>query len=295
MKEKKKMKWDPKTILTMLKFLPLAIFVFLSAICIHVNNFFQLGICPMNWSCKMFNLFALTFKRIHYSGDEVDTKDRAIIVSNHFSDSDFVYFIKFMADKAPHLLPQFISKREVSNIFPLGFGIRTLGGATVSRNDPAYDMKQIKKMTRRRDGWPVLFPEGRVLRQENLEWSEIKRDELGLPQAHNVLLPQPKGLASLIQTGEYDTIYDVTISYEGYKGGVHDLEDERTPTAIHLVENKDAGKVHIDIRRLELTKKDATLQEVTDFLNNRWLIKDKRLDYFVEHQEFPSFDFDIEN
>lgn len=283
-----------KTITTILKFIPLAVVVFFTAVLVHLDSFFHWGVPSIQWGCKMLELFALTFKPIEYSGDAFDTKDRAIIISNHFSDSDFLYMVKMMSDWAPHLLPQFVSKKEVSNIFPLGFSIRTFGGATVTRKNPSYDLKQIHKMTRRRDGWPLLFPEGRVLREENLEWSAVKRDELGIPQANHVLLPQPKGLASLIQSGEYDTIYDITISYEGYQGGVHDLDNDLTPTAIHTVENKDVGKVFIDIQRLELTKTDATLQEVTDFLNNRWLIKDKRLDYFVEHQKFPTFEIDLE-
>jgi len=234
---------------------------------------------------RMFNMFAQP-KQMHFTGDAILPDDKAIIISNHFSDADFLYTMYTIDHFAPKRNMQLCMKKEVAKVPSIKTWVKVTKSAIISRVNPEKDLISIKNMSKG-NGFPVLFVEGRVLNEETLKWAALRRNDLQLPSADHVLVPQPKGLQALLETGKYNVIYDMTLTYDGYKGGVHDFNDPYAMNCKNWLNGNTQGLVHVDIRRLELNNKSISVADCADFLNNRWVVKNARLQYFIENQEFP--------
>ena len=236
----------------------------------------------------MFSLNAFNQrKKMRITGDRLREEDRAILISNHYGDADWYYIFSLLNKHVENISPIMITKKEVFRI-PLFSGLaHQLGWPRITRTDRERDRRALTKVAKKSKGaWPIMFLEGYVYNEKHLRESTEKRKELGLPVAEHVLLPRVAGMHTLLNTGNYNCIYDVTMSYDGYKGGFHDSTGEETPTFKNFLLSNHKGCVVMHIQRRELpnpnTKKEWSTEEITDMVNSWWKEKDARLERFIE-------------
>ena len=280
-----------KKIKAFLLIFPLIVIVFFGMLIQMYNKLFKQNIPWQQISLRLWKVFA-ELKPIRFSGDQILPRDRAIIICNHFSDADFVYAIYTIDKFAPKRMMQLCMKKEVSKLPLVSLWTKMTKSSIISRVNAEKDTKSILQMSKG-DGIPVIFVEGRVLNKDTLQWADLRRKDLNLPKADHVLIPQPRGLHTLLSSGKYNIIYDMTLSYEGYKGGIHDFEKASTISCKHWLNKEVSGCVHVDLKRLQLNDtQNISLEDCTDFLNSRWMIKNAKLQYFIEHNEFPDDHFE---
>ena len=239
-----------------------------------------------SWVMFTLNTFSHR-KKMRITGDRLREDDRAIIVSNHYGDADWYYLFSLLNKQVENIAPIMITKKEVFKI-PLFSGLaRQLGWPMITRSDREKDTRALARAAKRSKGaWPVMFLEGYVYNEPHLRESTELRKKLNLPVAEHVLLPRIAGLHTLLDKGDYNCIYDVTMSYEGYKGGFHDPSKEETPTFKNFLLSKHEGCVVMHIQRRELPspklKKNWTTEEITNMINSWWEEKDMRLEKFIQ-------------
>ena len=157
-----------KKIRLVLQFIPLMVAIVISALGIHFNRIFKKKLPVNAWLSNQ--TMSGSKKVVEFYGDRVNPSDKALIICNHFSDGDFIYMQHSYAALAPEVTMAIISKSQVFKLPALGFYLRTVGAAKVTRTDRSKDVRALQKMARLVNTWPVIFPEGRVLNKETLEW-----------------------------------------------------------------------------------------------------------------------------
>ncbi|KAI8329763.1 hypothetical protein BC941DRAFT_457151 [Chlamydoabsidia padenii] len=140
--------------------------------------------------------------------------------------------------------------------------------------------------------WLVLFPEGTVISKEMRARSEAYALKHQMNDNLFTLLPRSTGLKLCTETlgNSVEWMYDLTIGYPGIQAG---QIPEDTIRLKHIFTGRGPQQIHIHIRRYRISElplhDDAAF---TQWIMDRWVEKDKRMEEFYEQGRFTSFDHD---
>jgi lysocardiolipin and lysophospholipid acyltransferase len=229
--------------------------------------------------------------QMRFTGEFPSDAEGALVISNHLThDWAPMYCFGYRLGTLGYV--RTVIKRIVSYFPGFGWGMTLLYWPFVSR-DFAKDEKYLKKLfsVYKNNNLPVqlwLFPEGTRLTQKKLKSSQEYAKEKGYPIWNNLLLPRHKGFNTTLSSldGVVSVIYNVTLSYEGWPGN-------RAPSLGQIIVG-DRSKRHVMHLHLErIPVKDVPRDEEG---RKAWLMKifdekDKLLDHWKQHGQFPGKEF----
>jgi len=126
--------------------------------------------------------------------------------------------------------------------------------------------------------WFINFVEGMRLTPEKLIQAKIYAENNDMPAPENVFIPRTKGFTATIEGlhANIDAVYDMSIAYERGLPSLWQL-------MMGLVK-----RIHIHVRRFPLDELPVDAGELSDWLKERFLEKDKLLDSFYRQRKFPT-------
>jgi len=219
---------------------------------------------------------------VEFSGDDVPAGENAIVVSNHQQMPDITFLMFLARDKGRLGDMKWMLKDVIKYVPGVGWGLYFLDSFFVER-DWARDRATIEATFSRiiEDGiplWLMLFAEGTRLTPAKLAKSQEFARSRGLQPTAHVMLPRTKGFAASVQglRRHLDAVYDVTIGYE-----------QGVPTLWQYIRGQ-ARRAHLHVRRYPVGQLPQSEPELARWLQQRFLEKDRLLEYFYAHGRFPA-------
>jgi 1-acyl-sn-glycerol-3-phosphate acyltransferase len=147
--------------------------------------------------------------------------ENSLVFANHQSMSDIILIWSWAHHVGTIGWIKWFAKDVLKYIPGLGWGMMFLNTLFVKR-DWAKDADSIRAtFAKLRDGqlptWLVIFPEGTRMKPAKFATSRAYAQRKGLPVLDHVLIPRGRGIHACLQgmSGHLQTVYDVTIQYEG--------------------------------------------------------------------------------
>ncbi|XP_019853566.1 PREDICTED: 1-acyl-sn-glycerol-3-phosphate acyltransferase epsilon-like [Amphimedon queenslandica] len=130
--------------------------------------------------------------------------------------------------------------------------------------------------------WLVIFPEGtrfNLSKPDKLRKSHSYAESLGQPKLEQVLTPHTTGFELTLETlkERFQAVYDITIIYEGKEG--HSVRSP--PPDMFGFYSGVCQKVHIHIKRTEVSDIPNTVEEQRQWLFDSFKDKDKLITDFI--------------
>jgi 1-acyl-sn-glycerol-3-phosphate acyltransferase len=216
------------------------------------------------------------------TGDEIPSRESAIVVANHQQMPDITFLMVYARSKGRLGDLKFFVKKAIKYVPGVGWGMVFLDCPFVERKwtaDRASIEKTFERILRDRVPlWLVSFVEGTRVTPEKIERSRAYAEKNGLPVFEHVLVPRTKGFVASVHglRQHVDAVYDVTIAYVG---GV--------PTLWQYVKGF-APVAHLHVRRYPVDTLPTTDDELSAWLVDRWREKDELLKHYYENGAFPS-------
>lgn len=232
------------------------------------------------WSADRFwgwcarTTLSLHRTRVVISGDALPADENAVLIANHQSMTD-VQALFLLARRERRLgdLKWFV-KSSLKYVPGVGWGMAFLDCLFVKR-DWTADRRRIERTFHRVTSgrvplWLISFSEGTRLSAEKLAHARRYAAEHALAVPRHVLLPRAKGFVASVTglRGHVSAVYDVTI---GYVDGL--------PTLWQWAKGE-MREVHLHVRRYALDELPAEQEALADWLRDRFVEKDERLDRF---------------
>lgn len=232
------------------------------------------------WSANRFwgwcarTTLSLHCTRVVVSGDTLPAEENALLIANHQSMTD-VQALFLLARPARRLgdLKWFV-KSSLKYVPGIGWGMAFLDCLFV-RRDWTADRQRVERVFHRVVSgrvplWLISFSEGTRLSAEKLARARRFAAEHALAAPRHVLLPRPKGFVASVTglRGHVAAVYDVTI---GYVDGL--------PTLWQWAKGE-MREVHLHVRRYAVDELPAAPDALADWLRDRFVEKDERLDRF---------------
>ncbi|CCW70799.1 unnamed protein product [Phytomonas sp. Hart1] len=171
-----------------------------------------------------------------------------IILLNHHSRVDWLYFAIFLIRSRVFLTLRFVLKNDIRHIPVLGWSMNAFGFIFLSRSwesDKVYLQKMINYYKATNESYIlVIFPEGTDLSRSNIQKSQAFARDNGMPTFNHVLNPRTTGLIgikNMIGSENIEEIVDCTIAYT-YSA------PHKRPNEPSLVNGSHSRKVHLLIR-----------------------------------------------
>jgi len=249
------------------------------------------------WANTWFKTFVfcqenINGQKIQYTGDYVPHKEFAIMISNHPSECDWLFFWSFSARK--HLCSDYkiVLKKELSYFPGAGWAMFDLMFLFLGRQWET-DKQQMRFMLHRylqiysvdnevehRDLLLLLFPEGTdfspLKKKKAIEYAQ----QIGIKPFDYLLTPRVKGFQTAVTVlkPRLDAIYDLTIAYnDGVKPSIWSCLCGWFPKVQHL-----------HLRRFSASQLPQNKEELKHWCYERFQEKDQLLSYFHKHQQFPT-------
>jgi len=292
---------EPKNMLKRLSaFLKGACLVtFLGSILLLVNVLQMLSLIVYPVSSKLFRWLNRTFAdqfwglcvnsyeflygvEVEIWGDDVPNEENVILVLNHQQMADIPVLFKLGKLKGRLGDMKWFVKDSLKYIPGVGWGMQFLNCLFISRNWTDDESKIRKVFSGIVDNnvtaWIICFVEGTRIKPFKVESAQKFARERNLPVLNHVLLPRTKGfVASAKGLREHvDAVYDVTI---GYVDGV--------PTLWQLLKGC-TQKANIHVRRFPIQDLPVQDDELSDWLIERFRIKDDLLNRYYESGKFET-------
>jgi 1-acyl-sn-glycerol-3-phosphate acyltransferase len=217
------------------------------------------------------------------SGDEVPSRENALVIANHQEMAD-ISFLMIWARKKERLGDlKWMVKAPLKWVPGVGWGMTFLDCVFVNR-DWLADRASIERtysniIENRVPMWMITFPEGTRITAQKLPASQAYAKEHGHPVLQHLLVPRTKGFVAAVRglAGHAIALYDVTIGYE-----------QGVPTLWQFA--KGFSRVaHLHVRRYPLADLPDDDGELASWLLQRFAEKDQLLDHFYRHGAFPAF------
>ncbi len=218
---------------------------------------------------------------VHFHGDELPMKESVLVVCNHQEMSDIIALF-FLAKAKGRLGDLKFYVKDIIKYFPgVGWGMLFLDCIFLKRNWTA-DRDKIDRTFSKINKykiplWLVSFVEGTRVTLPKLKRSQEFAEKQGIQPNKHVLIPRTKGFVATVKglRGHVDAVYDVTIAYvdgvpslwQWSKGYVTD--------------------VHIHVRRFPIDEIPEADDDVSDWLIERFAVKDKLLDDYYKKGTMP--------
>jgi len=220
--------------------------------------------------------------RIAVSGDPVPVRENAVVFSNHQQMADITFMMIWARQKDRLGDMKWMVKDIIKYVPGVGWGMAFLDCLFVKRDwaaDRASIERTFARIVRNRVPlWLLSFPEGTRVAPEKVARSRGYAESHGLAPLRHLLIPRTKGfVASVRGLGEHATaVYDVTIAYPI---GV--------PTLWQYVRGF-ARLAHLHVRRFPIAGLPANDDDLSSWLQERYREKDRLLEHFYQHGEFPA-------
>ncbi|OMJ22518.1 putative acyltransferase [Smittium culicis] len=219
-----------------------------------------------------------------------------VIMSNHQAYTDWVYLWSVLRVQNLEGSIKIILKESLKNVPIIGWGMQYFDFIFLKRNWNA-DKETLEAHMRKINNceFPtslLLFPEGTTFTKNTLTKSLAfaAKSDLKIQHPKHLILPRSTGIKCCLDNlslGKTKYLYDVTV---GYSGVPRDGFAEDVYSIKNIFYNEKYPKqIHINIRRFLIS--DIPLDEDSKFsewLQNRFLEKDSKLDYFYKSGDFHS-------
>uniref|UniRef100_A0A915K3F2 Phospholipid/glycerol acyltransferase domain-containing protein n=1 Tax=Romanomermis culicivorax TaxID=13658 RepID=A0A915K3F2_ROMCU len=232
--------------------------------------------------------------RIH--GDKISSNEKAIIIMNHRTRLDWMFFWNALSQMNPWLLTteKIILKSDLKKIYGASWAMQANGFIFLDRNwetDESLLRNGCKYLVETGNTYQILlFPEGTDYCVRSRIRSQEYSSANNLPVLTHLLQPRITGLscviAELLKKNSLDCIYDVTIAFP----------DEIVQTEIDLIcKGRCPSKVDFKVKKYPIETLDFNLdmdlnEMVTDWCRKLWHRKDTILsNYYSDDEEKRSF------
>jgi lysocardiolipin and lysophospholipid acyltransferase len=212
------------------------------------------------------------------SGDNLTrVGERALIISNHRTRLDWMFLWGWIPHEGRNTNLKLMLKQELKKFPMIGWPMQESMFWFLSRNWKV-DQPNIDRMLRHNHNkkYPVqllIFPEG----TDKTEYTTRRSDEFAaknnLEPLKHLLYPRETGFVyvakALRELGDIDAVYDVTLAY--------------SPTVPQTELSVFTGfptEFHVNIRRFDLEDVPREDAELSKWLRQRWIAKEKLLEEF---------------
>ncbi|KAL1192252.1 putative 1-acyl-sn-glycerol-3-phosphate acyltransferase 5 [Cardamine amara subsp. amara] len=269
-------------------FMMLIFWGFLSAVVMRLFSVNYSRKCVSFFFGSWLALWPFLFEKINrtkviFSGDKVPREERVLLIANHRTEVDWMYFWDLALRKGQIGNMKYVLKSSLMKLPLFGWAFHLFEFIPVERRwevDEANLRQIVSSFKDPQDAlWLALFPEGTDYTEAKCERSKKFAAENGLPVLKNVLLPRTKGFVSCLQelSCSLDAVYDVTIGYK-----------TRCPSFLDNVYGIEPSEVHIHIRRINLPQIPNQEKDINAWLMNAFQIKDQLLNDFYSNGHFPN-------
>ncbi|CAH9077979.1 unnamed protein product [Cuscuta europaea] len=231
-------------------------------------------------------LFPFLFEKINqtkviFYGDRVPTGERALLISNHRTEVDWMYMWDLALRKGCLGHIKYVLKKSLMKLPIFSWAFHFLEFIPLERKwdvDEPVLRSMLSTFTDPRDSlWLAVFPEGTDFTEQKCLRSQKFAVDNGFPVMKNVLLPKSKGFSTCLNMLRHslDAVYDITIAYK-----------HQCPSLIDNVFGVDPSEVHMHVRRIPVEKMPIS-DDVSDWLMETFQSKDKLLSDFIVNGYFP--------
>ncbi|MFH4976691.1 hypothetical protein AB6A40_003400 [Gnathostoma spinigerum] len=215
---------------------------------------------------------------IRLTGDPIDASKPALVIMNHRTRLDWMYYWIILFKINPWLLTtsKISPKAELKYLPGAGYGMAANHFIFLERNmerDRIQMSRAIDYYSSVGDPYQILlFPEGTDKTAHTTKVSEEYAKKNGLPPLTEVLYPRSAGMIHLItqmrQHQYIDYIYDLTVAYP----------DNIVQSEVALILKGLAPKrVHCSIKRIDISCVPRNDQDIAKWINELWTEKDETL------------------
>lgn len=233
-------------------------------------------------------LWPFLFEKINktkfiFSGETVPEDQRVLLIANHRTEVDWMYFWNLAMRKGCLGYIKYILKSSLMKLPVLGWGFHLLEFISVERkwevDEPILRQKLSTFINPADPLWLAVFPEGTDFIEEKCKRSQKFAAENGLPVLNNVLLPKTRGFCACLEVlrGSLDAVYDVSFAYK-----------HQCPNFLDVLFGVDPSEVHMHVRRIPVNEIPETESEAAAWLIRTFQIKDQLLSDFNYHGHFPN-------
>ncbi|KAL3985111.1 Acyltransferase family protein [Acanthocheilonema viteae] len=227
-------------------------------------------------------IFGMKFK---ITGDTIDYDRPAVIIMNHRTRLDWMYFWAALFKMNPWLLisSKIALKAELRRIPAAGFGMEANQFIFLDRKiktDKERISEAIHYYASVGSNYQILlFPEGTDKTPNTTMKSNMYAKKNGLKQLNNLIYPRSAGLIHFINEmrrhNYIECIYDVTIAYP-----VNIVQSEVSL----ILSGRTPQKVLFHIERIDLSYVPLEDHDIAQWINELWIAKDEKLDLFYSQQ-----------
>ncbi|KRZ60038.1 Lysocardiolipin acyltransferase 1 [Trichinella nativa] len=226
--------------------------------------------------------------RVRITGDGIKSSDRAVILMNHRTRLDWMYFWLALYSIDPKLLisGKIILKSELKSIPGAGWSMQCKNFIFLQR---AWEIDRIT-LKENVDYWSsidlpfqlLIFPEGTNFCMETKAKSDNFAISNGMQPLEHLLHPRTTGVVYLIselcERGALDTIYDVTVAYP----------DNLAESETDFVKGNSPEEIHYHIKRYDVQEPwfPRDQKSMIKWVYRLWEEKEQRLmEYFAPNRK----------
>ena len=209
------------------------------------------------------------------TGHKGQFKPRSLIIMNHLSHFDWLWFFAFMIRAGRISDLAVIVKHEIKFVPILGWASQAMGFIFIRRNwesDQEYIRKYITIYNMYDENFALLlFPEGADFNPLHLYKSIQFAAKNNLPQQHFTLHPRLKGfklVVEMMRKRGIDAVYDITLGFP------KDISKEETD----FVKGHVPEEVHYHVSCFDASEIPSEEEALGAWCQERWRIKDKRME-----------------
>lgn len=273
-----------------------AFYLFVSLIVLNVLQTLSLPLYLINrpkfrrfnrWCADSWWGWCVTLSRVLHgarvvtSGADVPAGENAILVVNHQQMADITTLMALARTKGRLGDLKWFVKDPMKYVPGVGWGMLFLGCVFVKRDwasDEAHVRRSFSRLLDERlPFWLIQFSEGTRITREKAARSRVYALRQGIAPTEHVLLPRTKGFVASVQglRRTNASIYDLTIAYE-----------RGVPTLWQHICGQ-VPRVHLHVRRYEMSALPDSAEDLSDWLMARFHEKDHLLDHFYKQGAFP--------
>nr|WNV54321.1 hypothetical protein CLUG_02226 [Clavispora lusitaniae] len=218
---------------------------------------------------------------INVSGDALSTSS-AIVISNHQSLADYA-ILAHLASNCGTLCPQpnfftWFSLWRVPSVKTVYNMLKCDENWTLHKSWADSLFKRVLRSEL--PEWVILFPEVNIKTPTVTYLQQVQSKRYYLPEFEHVLYPRFSGLHSAITSlsrtpeSKFDTLYDITISYE-----------PQPPSLMQFFASDKPLVVYVDVQMKPLSRVPLKRSKLEGWLEKTWMEKEKYLESNKGNQE----------
>lgn len=225
-------------------------------------------------------LYELSGTTIYATGDDFPANETAIILLNHRTYFDWLFFWSFLLRFGSLRHEKIVLKSILKKFIGPGWAMQVFCFLFVHRKweDDKHHMEKLLKYFVDIN-YPIqllIFPEGTDLDSKGKAASDRFATKAGLPLYDNVLHPRTTGFVHCVNLlrDKVEVIYDVTVAYP------KTLPSQRTS----LIKGYFPEEIHFDVQRYPLAEMPVSDEDLEIWLKNIWAKKEAKLKEFYANE-----------